>query len=259
MNQESLVYGVHAVREFIARHPGRVRQLWALEGRHDARMEEVLRLAGVAGVEVLDASREVLDRLAGGGRHQGLVAHVAAAEALDESALADLLDGLDGPPLLLVLDGVQDPHNLGACLRTADAAGAHAVVIPKDRAAGLTPAARKAAAGAAETVPLVRVVNLARCLRSLKARGLWLVGADEGGSLSLFDAELAGPLALVLGAEGSGLRRLTRETCDLLVNLPMCGSVPSLNVSVAAGILLYQALGQRQGTRGQRPAGTAAP
>lgn len=259
MNEESLVYGLHAVREFIARHPGRVRQVWALQGRRDARMEEVLRLAGVAGVEVLDADRETLDRLAGGGRHQGIVAHVAAAEALDEGGLADLLDGLDGPPLLLVLDGVQDPHNLGACLRTADAAGAHAVVIPKDRAAGLTPAARKAAAGAAETVPLVRVVNLARCLRALKARGLWLVGADAGGSISLFDAELSGPLALVLGAEGSGLRRLTRETCDLLVNLPMHGTVPSLNVSVAAGILLYQTLARRAVARAGPPTGNAAP
>jgi 23S rRNA (guanosine2251-2'-O)-methyltransferase len=140
---------------------------------------------------------------------------------------------------------VQDPHNLGACLRTADAAGAHAVVVPKDRAVGLTPAARKAAAGAAETVPLVRVVNLARCLRGLKARGLWVIGADALGEIPLFEADLSGPLAFVLGAEGSGLRRLTREHCDRVVSLPMRGQVASLNVSVAAGILLYQALAGR--------------
>ena len=208
-------------------------------------MAEILELAAAPGIRVHPARRDTLDGMAGGGAHQGVVARLAPAPTVDENDLYALLDRLgDEPPFLLVLDGVQDPHNLGACLRTADAAGVHAVIVPKDRAAGLTPAARKAAAGAAETVPLVQVVNLARCLRSLKERGIWLVGADAGGEAA-FEADFSGPLALVLGAEGTGLRRLTRETCDLRVSLPMKGAVESLNVSVAAGALLYLALARR--------------
>lgn len=244
MSEKELVWGLHAVREALQRAPERVLELWALEGRADARMEEVLGLAGEHGLSCQSVRRDTLDRMAGRGVHQGVVARLAPAVALNEDDLLGLLDRLDAPPLLLVLDGVQDPHNVGACLRTADAAGAHAVVVPRDRAAGLTPAARKAAAGAAETVPLIRVVNLARCLRSLKDRGIWLAGADADGTPA-FEADLSGPLALVLGAEGTGLRRLTRESCDLVVSLPMRGRVESLNVSVAAGVLLYQALAQR--------------
>lgn len=244
MSAQHLVWGLHPVREALLRAPERVLELWVLGGRTDARMEEIAALAGGQGITCQAVRRETLDGMAQGGAHQGVVARLAPAAALDESDLEALLDRLENPPLLLVLDGVQDPHNVGACLRTADAAGVHAVIVPRDRAAGLTPAARKSAAGAAETVPLIRVVNLARCLRNLKARGICLVGAEAGGS-SAFEADLAGPLALVLGGEGSGLRRLTRETCDLLVSLPMKGSVASLNVSVAAGALLYLALAKR--------------
>jgi 23S rRNA (guanosine2251-2'-O)-methyltransferase len=244
MSAPQLVWGLHSVREALARAPERVLEMWVLAGRADDRMAEVVALAREQGIACQEVRRDTLDGMAGGGAHQGVVARLAAAAPLDENDLEALLDRIEGPPLLLVLDGVQDPQNLGACLRTADAAGAHAVVIPRDRAVGLTPAARKAAAGAAETVPLIRVVNLARCLRSLKDRGIWLVGA-EAGAPSAFAADLAGPLALVLGGEGGGLRRLTRETCDLLVSLPMKGSVASLNVSVAAGALLYLALSKR--------------
>lgn len=244
MSGPQLVWGLHAVREALVRAPERVLELWFLGGRHDERMEAVLALARQQGIAAQAVRRDTLDGMADGGAHQGVVARLAAAAPLDEQDLEALLDDLAGPPLLLVLDGVQDPHNLGACLRTADAAGVHAVIIPRDRAAGLTPAARKAAAGAAETVPLVRVVNLARCLRALKQRGIWLVGA-EAGAESAFAADLTGPLALVMGGEGGGLRRLTRESCDLLVSLPMKGSVASLNVSVAAGALLYLALARR--------------
>jgi len=244
MNEQNLVWGLHPVREALSRAPERVLELWVLAGRGDERMEAVLLLAREQGIACQAVRRDTLDGMAQGGAHQGVVARLAAAAALDENDLEALLDRLEGPPLLLVLDGVQDPHNVGACLRTADAAGVNAVIIPRDRAAGLTPAARKAAAGAAETVPLIRVVNLARCLRSLKDRGIWLIGA-EAGAPPAFEADLAGPLALVLGGEGSGLRRLTRETCDLLVSLPMKGSVASLNVSVAAGALLYLALAKR--------------
>jgi len=244
MSAPQLVWGLHSVRETLVRAPERVLEMWVLGGRADDRMAEVVALARQQGITCQEVRRDTLDGMAGGGAHQGVVARLATAVPLDDGDLEALLDRVDGPPLLLVLDGVQDPQNLGACLRTADAAGVHAVVIPRDRAVGLTPAARKAAAGAAETVPLVRVVNLARCLRSLKDRGIWLVGA-EAGAPPAFAADLSGPLALILGGEGGGLRRLTRETCDLLVSLPMKGSVASLNVSVAAGALLYLALSQR--------------
>ncbi len=249
MSEKTLVWGLHPVRQALQQSPERVLELWVLGGRADGRMESVLELARVQGIACQPVRRETLDSMACGGVHQGVVARIAVAPALDEDGLENLLDGLQEPPLLLVLDGVQDPQNLGACLRSADAAGAHAVIIPRDRAAALTPAARKAAAGAAESVPLVRVVNLARCLRSLKARGIWVAGAEAEGA-SAFAADLSGPLALVLGAEGAGLRRLTREHCDLLVSLPMRGSVESLNVSVAAGVLMYLALASR--SRGRR-------
>lgn len=244
MSVPQLVWGLHSVREALARAPERVLEMWILSGRTDERMEAIVALAREQGIACQEVRRDTLDGMAGGGTHQGVVARLALAAPLDEDDLEALLDRLEEPPLLLVLDGVQDPHNVGACLRTADAAGVHAVIIPRDRAAGLTPAARKAAAGAAETVPLIRVVNLARCLRNLKERGIWLIGA-EADAQPAFEADLAGPLALVLGGEGSGLRRLTRETCDLLVSLPMKGSVASLNVSVAAGALLYLALSRR--------------
>ena len=204
--------------------------------------------AGVA-VHVAEAAR--LDALAGHGRHQGVVAIVD--DALPHVTLDDVLDAPAEPPLLLLLDGVTDPHNLGACLRSADAFGAHAVVVPKDRAVGVNATVAKAASGAADTVPVIAVTNLARTMRELKERGVWLLGADAGGE-SLFDADVGGPVAWVLGAEGAGLRRLTRESCDRIVGIPLEGSVESLNVSVAAGICLFATRAARaaQGRAGMR-------
>lgn len=237
------VYGLHAVRALLERDGAA--ELWLLEGRRDRRLTELEALAVQRGVPVRRAARARLDELAGGGRHQGALARAAAASAALPADLDALLAGIQGPPLLLVLDGVQDPHNLGACLRTANAAGVHGVLAPRDRATGLTPAARKVASGAAEATPFIQVTNLARALRRLREAGIWVVGTAGEGGTGLFEADLRGPLALVMGAEERGLRRLTREHCDLLVRLPMAGTVESLNVSVAAGICLYEALRQR--------------
>jgi 23S rRNA (guanosine2251-2'-O)-methyltransferase len=195
-------------------------------------------------VKVSTRDVQELDRLASGERHQGVCVQMRSAGVLGEGALDDLLEKVKAP-LLLVLDGVQDPHNLGACLRTADAAGVAAVIVPRDRAAGLSPVVRKVASGAAETIPLIQVVNLARTLRWLKEREIWIVGTDDEAPKSLFETSLTGPLALVLGAEGQGLRRLTKENCDALISIPMKGVVESLNVSVATGVVLYEALRQR--------------
>ncbi|MEM9057892.1 MAG: 23S rRNA (guanosine(2251)-2'-O)-methyltransferase RlmB [Pseudomonadota bacterium] len=242
----SRVFGLHAVRHALERAPERVLALHALAGRDDAELRELLRLAELAGASVTRCDRPALDRLAHGGRHQGIVADVRPAPPLDEHGLEALLDALsDETPLLLALDGVQDPHNLGACLRTADATGVHAVIVPRNRAAGLTAAARKVATGAADSVPLVRVTNLARCLRGLSGRGIRIAGAAEGAGSTWYDTDLTGPLCVVMGGEGKGLRRLTRERCDVLGALPMHGAVESLNVSVATGACLYEALRQR--------------
>jgi 23S rRNA (guanosine2251-2'-O)-methyltransferase len=242
----SLVFGLHAVRAVLARRPKDVLRLAIAAGRDDARVRELRGLAAAQGIAPVAASAEVLDRETGGAVHQGVVAEVRPSAALDENSLLDLITGLEAPALVLVLDGVSDPHNLGACLRTADAAGATAVVAPRDRAAGLTPVVRKVAAGAAETVPFAQVTNLARALRDMKSAGMWIAGTAEDGERELFAADLTGPLALVMGSEGRGLRRLTRECCDFTVSLPMLGTVGSLNVSVAAGIVLYESLRQRR-------------
>ncbi len=242
----SLVYGLHAVGAVLARRPGDVLRLSIAAARDDARVRKLRELAAGCGVKVVAATPAALDAETGGAAHQGVVAEVRPSAPLDENSLLDLLTARDGPPLVLVLDGVSDPHNLGACLRTADAAGATAVVAPRDRAASLTPVVRKVAAGAAETVPFAQVTNLARALRDMKQAGLWICGTAGDGEKSLFEADLTGPLALVMGSEGRGLRRLTRENCDFTVSLPMQGAVGSLNVSVAAGIALYEALRQRR-------------
>ena len=239
------IYGLHAVSAALEKHPGNVRGLWVQRGGKDARLDQVLSAARKAGVVTRRVDRRTLDHMAPGVRHQGVVAEYVGKAQKGEPELAQLLDRLQVPPLLLILDGVQDPHNLGACLRTGDAAGIHAVVAPRDRAVGLTPAVRKVASGAADTLPFIQVTNLARVMKSLGQRGLWLVGAAGEAETSLFEADLTGPLALVLGSEGKGLRRLTREHCDSLVSIPMQGTVPSLNVSVAAGICLFEALRQR--------------
>jgi 23S rRNA (guanosine2251-2'-O)-methyltransferase len=240
-----LIAGLHAVRAALGHGAAGVRELWYDSRRRDRRLRELLDLARTAGVTARPLDREALDRLTGGINHQGVAARVSAPAALDEQALDGLLDHLTAPPLLLILDGVQDPHNLGACLRTADAAGVQAVIAPRDQAAGLTPAACKVASGAAGRVPYVQVTNLARTLRQLRERGIWLVGTAGEAPASLYQADLRGPLGLVMGGEGRGLRRLTREHCDQLLSLPMRGTVASLNVAVAAGIVLYEALRQR--------------
>jgi 23S rRNA (guanosine2251-2'-O)-methyltransferase len=241
------------VDSLLRRQPQTVRRLILQTGREDKRMASLLELARNQGVNVAREPRAALDKLVDG-RHQGAVAELgddAASESgrasnrWDEAQLLQAVDDKVGPMLLLVLDGVTDPHNLGACLRSADAAGVDAVVVPRDNSADLTPVVRKVACGAAEVVPFVQVTNLSRALQALKARGVWLFGADGEAENSLFDSDLTTSLALVMGAEGAGMRRLTREQCDYLVHLPMAGSVSSLNVSVATGIALFEARRQR--------------
>ena len=242
----ALVYGLHAVEALLQRRAAKVDELYVAVGRRDERLRQIVAVARRAGIPVDERPAAELDALCASGRHQGVVARVSASATLGAGALDDLLDGAGAEPLLLVLDGVQDPHNLGACLRTADAAGVTCVIVPRDRAAGLSAAVRKVASGAAESVPLVQVVNLARTLRGLRERGIWVAGTDAEADQTLYSADLRGPLAIVMGAEESGLRRLTRENCDLLVRIPMSGAVASLNVSVAAGVLLFEAVRQRQ-------------
>lgn len=245
-SSQELCAGWHAVQAILARRPQAVQQLWLAAGRDDDRAAEVVALAEHAGVAIQRRSRADLDALAPGIRHQGVVAQITPAQPGNINDLDAMLDSAPGDLLLLVLDQVQDPHNLGALLRTADAAGAHGVIVPADRAASLTPAARKAAAGAAETVPLFQVTNLARVLQSLQQRGIWLHGLAGEATGSIFDADLKGHVALVLGAEGSGLRKRTRDLCDGLWQLPMAGTVESLNVSASGAIALYEAVRQRR-------------
>lgn len=243
MNQSRVVFGFHAVTVLLRQRPEAVVELHAGTERSDGRMRDLLKLAEDKRVRVMAATNERLDGLAGHGRHQGVVARVA--ETKRSHSLDDTLDAVAGPPLLLVLDGIQDPHNLGACLRVADAAGVSAVVAPKDRAVGLNATAAKVASGAAETMPYFPVTNLARTLRELKERSIWIVGTDENAKDDVFTAEFPEAVAWVLGGEGEGMRRLTREHCDFLVRIPMQGTVESLNVSVAAGIVLFESVRRR--------------
>ena len=245
MSDREYVYGLHAVQAMLERSPKRVRQLKVQRGRLDARMQALLDQASAESVDVERVMPDELDRLADGGVHQGVVALVTPSQLWSEEMLGHLLDKEEGVPLLLVLDGVTDPHNLGACLRSADAAGAHAVIIPRDKSATLSPTVRKVACGAAETVPLVAVTNLARTLKQLQQRGLWVVGTAGEAQQLLYEIDLKVPTVIVMGAEGTGMRRLTREHCDYLAKLPMAGTVSSLNVSVTAGICLFEAVRQR--------------
>lgn len=246
MSETRLIHGFHAVLSKLRHAADDVKEIYLAEGRQDARVRDVLRAAENAGIRVMPVDAARLDGLAAGQRHQGVVAKVSAVQR--HITLDDVLDTLTEPALLLVLDGVTDPHNLGACLRVADAAGAHAVVVPKDRACGLNATAVKVASGAADTVPYVTVTNLARSLREIQERNIWVIGAaGETNHRELYAIEQKGPVAWVLGAEGAGLRRLTRDTCDELARIPMYGSVESLNVSVAAGICLFEARRQRRG------------
>ena len=244
MNQSRIVFGFHAVTVLLRQRPESIVELHVGSERSDGRMRDLLNLAEQRQVRVMAAPGERLDGLAGHGRHQGVVARIEDAKR--SHSLDDTLDAVTGPPLLLVLDGIQDPHNLGACLRVADAAGVSAVVAPKDRAVGLNATAAKVASGAAETVPYFPVTNLARTLRELKERSIWIVGTDENAKDDLFTADFPESVAWVLGAEGEGMRRLTREHCDFLVRIPMQGVVESLNVSVAAGIVLFESVRRRQ-------------
>ena len=235
--------GFHAVTARLRHHPEGVQTLYVEAARRDRRMRELVERAEAAKVAVQAVDDRRLHAMAGHDRHQGVVAVVD--NALPHVTLEDVLESAGEPPLLLILDGVTDPHNLGACLRSADAFGAHALIVPKDRAVGVNATVAKAASGAVDTVPVVSVTNLARTMRDLKERGVWIIGADAEAGENLFDAELTGPLAWVLGAEGSGLRRLTRELCDRVVRIPLQGSVSSLNVSVAAGVCLFETRRQR--------------
>ncbi len=234
-----LIYGFHAITAKLRQDPESVKEILVDVDRHDARARDLLKHAELQGVKVIHADSKRLDDLAGGGRHQGVVARIEGARKL--AHLDDVLDTLEEPAFLLVLDGVTDPRNLGACLRVADAAGVHAVIAPKDKAAGLNDVAVKTACGAAETVPYVMVTNLARTLRELKERDIWVVGTAGEAEKDIYAATWPQATAWVMGAEGEGMRRLTRETCDQLVNIPMHGSVESLNVSVAAGVCLFEA------------------
>ena len=243
MAETRIIYGFHAVLARLRQNAAGFQELLLDKARDDRRARDLTRVAGERGVRLMMVDAARLDGMTGNARHQGVAARVEVAPL--PVHVDDVLDGLSEPALLLVLDGVTDPHNLGACLRVADAMGVHAVIAPKDRACGINPTVSKVASGAAETVPYITVTNLARSLRDIKDRGIWLMGADEAGQQDLYHTKLDGAVAWVLGAEGEGMRRLTRENCDELVRIPMLGSVESLNVSVSAGICLAETRRQR--------------
>ncbi len=248
MPRDALIFGIHAVLSAMRDDPSNILEVWVDRHRHDGRMRSLVDKANRSGLKVYLVDTKTLQRQVGLERHQGVVARYRSYRSLTEDDLAGILTTAGQQPLLLVLDGITDPRNLGACMRTAEAVGVNAVIAPSDRAARITPSVRKVASGAAQRVPYVTVKNLARCLRYLKIEGIWLLGADDGAANCLFDLDLARPLALILGEEGRGLRSLTRELCDYLAFLPMVGQVESLNVSVATGICLYEALRQRRMT-----------
>ncbi len=246
MSEPHIIAGINSVRTALKHGSDGVTEVWIEAKRRDKKIREIVALAKECGVMLHQVDRSEIDNMVPGVNHQGAAAKVAVPAALSEKDLESLLSSIDTQPLLLVLDGVQDPHNLGACLRSADAAGVTAVIAPKDRSVGMTPTVCKVASGAAEAVPFIQVTNLVRTIRWLQDEcRVWVVGMAGEAETSLYAADLKGPLVLVMGAEENGMRRLTRESCDLLVKLPMAGSVESLNVSVAAGICLYEAVRQR--------------
>jgi 23S rRNA (guanosine2251-2'-O)-methyltransferase len=240
-----VVFGIHAVSALMTRAPQDILELFIVKDRDDQRMQPLIQQARSHGISIQFCQRKVLDDKTAGGQHQGIVARARLQEAGNEQDLAAILAATD-TPLLLILDGVTDPHNLGAILRSADAAGVHAVIVPKDRSVKLTSVVRKVACGAAEAVPFIAVTNLARTIRELKDAGIWVLGAAGETEQTIYQATMTGPLAIAMGAEGDGLRRLTKELCDGLVKIPMFGLVSSLNVSVATGICLFEAVRQRQ-------------
>lgn len=245
---DDVVFGIHAINELIKRAPERFIEIWFLKGRDDDRLKPIINLSRKYGIPAQLVNRKVLDEKSDGEQHQGVIARVKPGKTFTENDLDDIIKQAEKKqeaPFLLILDGVTDPHNLGACLRNADAAGVHAIVVPKDNAARLTATVRKVAVGAAELVPLVQVTNLARTMKQMQQMGVWIIGTAGETDTCLYDVKLSGPMALVMGAEGKGMRRLTKETCDELVKLPMAGTVSSLNVSVATGICLFEIVRQR--------------
>lgn len=244
MAQTDWVFGLHSIAAILENEPERILEIMVAKERNDDRMNKVVNLARKQGISVQFVQRKTLDDKSQGEQHQGIIARAKAARVMTEADLDSIIENQD-MPFLLVLDGVTDPHNLGACLRNADAAGVHAVIVPKDKSAAITPVVRKVAVGAAETVPLIQVTNLARTLKQIQQLGVWVIGTAGEAEQLIYDCKIQGPTALVMGAEGKGMRRLTRETCDELVKLPMAGSVSSLNVSVATGICLFEIVRQR--------------
>lgn len=243
MAESRVIHGFHAIVSRLRQNAASVHEIFVDASRRDRRAQDLVKLAATRGVRVIEADGKRLDGMTGSAPHQGVAARVDVVAL--PTHIDDVLDALTEPALLLILDGVTDPHNLGACLRVADAMGVHAVIAPKDRAAGLNATVAKVASGAAETVPYISVTNLARAMRDLQERGVWLMGADESAAQDLYAVKLSGPIGWVLGAEGEGMRRLTRETCDELAKIPMLGAVESLNVSVSAGICLAETRRQR--------------
>jgi 23S rRNA (guanosine2251-2'-O)-methyltransferase len=244
MAQTEWLYGIHALEAVLQNEPERIIELFVLKGRDDERLTNIITQATRFGASVQYCQRKTLDDKVAGEQHQGVVAKARPGKQYSEADLDKIIAANDSP-FLLILDGVTDPHNIGACLRSADAAGVHAVIVPKDNSGPVSAIARKVACGAAETVPFIQVTNLARTLRELQQAGIWVVGTAGEAQLSLYECKLAGPLALVMGAEGKGMRRLTREHCDELIKLPMAGAVSSLNVSVATGVCLFEIVRQR--------------
>lgn len=239
-----IVFGIHAVQALLDSDPQRFQEVFIQKGRDDRRLQTLVKALEAQGIVIQVANKPMLDSKSEGAVHQGIIARIRPGRQYQEGDLPDLLESLESP-FFLILDGVTDPHNLGACLRSADAAGVHAVIVPKDRSAALNATAKKVASGAAEHVPLIRVTNLARTMRQLQESNVWIVGTAGEADHDVFQSKMTGAMALVMGAEGEGMRRLTREHCDELISIPMAGSVSSLNVSVATGICLFEAVRQR--------------
>ena len=244
--RSDITVGFHAVQSLLKTAPARAKCLMVTKNRRDQRLQKTIAMAEKEGVEVRKVEAEELDKLADSARHQGVVLFADKGKVYDERWMFDYLESLDHPALVLILDGITDPHNLGACLRSADGAGVDAVIVPRDKSCGLTPVVRKVACGAADTVPFVLVTNLARTLDKLREIGIWVTGAAGEAEATISEIDFKQPVAIAMGSEDRGLRRLTRESCDYLARIPMAGSVASLNVSVATGVVLYEAMRQRQ-------------
>lgn len=245
MKLDELVYGIHAVAALLNTKADNILELYVQQGRHDHRVQEIIQKANAQHIAWQEMPRKKLDELVEG-QHQGVIAKCRKMQQWVEADIESILSQLSVPPFVLILDEVQDPHNLGACLRSANAAGVHLVIAPKDNSVGITPVVRKVASGAADVTPFIQVTNLARTLKDLKEQGIWLYGAAGEAETSIYQTDLKGPIALILGAEGKGMRRLTQELCDYLISIPMLGTVESLNVSVATGICLFEAVRQRK-------------